>query len=200
MTERPQLPAPAWTAGADGWPCVVGRYRPATIKAWVALAPPAADARVKLNVAAIAAGEATATTTDEDGKVQVFASLEDWPLRTDVDPKKDFGNADPPRIQCLVVRVLHPDKKPVFVRPAGVTFDASEQRFYGPSAAVTAVFQTNKDQLDAKLPGGVLELDLVSVEKFKADRKPLVLEMGPARPEAPLIKLNPPERAGDKGK
>jgi hypothetical protein len=171
----------------------VNTYKPASIRAWADFAPPPASYKVRINAAALAAGEAMVEEPGEDGKVQVFASLEDWPLRVDTDPRTDFRTADPPRVPCLVVRVLHPDKRPVFVRPVGIDFAATEQRYYSPSAAVTAVFGpvNSKDDLDAKLQGRPLELDLISVERFKTDHKPLILNMDPASPEQPLV--DPPK-------
>jgi hypothetical protein len=86
----------------------------------------------------------------------------------DTDPNRDFPPATQ-SVKCLVVRVLHPQGKPVFVRPAGgVKIDAAEQQYFSSSAAMTAVFGpvTSKDDLEAKLQGGKLELDLVSVERF----------------------------------
>ncbi len=202
VAERSQLPAPAWTMVAEGWPGGVNTYKPASIRAWADFVPPPASYKVRINAAQIAAGDSPGAKyveePGEDGKVQVFASLEDWPLRVDSDPRTDFRTADPPRVPCLVIRILHPDKKPVFVRPVGFEFDATEQRYYPQSAAVTAVFGpvNSKDDLDAKLQGRPLELDLISVERFKTDHKPLILNMGAAGTEQPLV--DPPNLKPDK--
>ena len=197
VAERAQLPAPAWTLLAEGWPGGVNTYKPASIRTWADFAPPPAAYKVTINSSALTAGGAAVDEQGEDGKVQVFASLEDWPLRVDTDPRSDFRTVDPPRVPCLVVRILHPDKRPVFVRPVGIEFAASEQRYYGPSAAVTAVFGpvNSKDDLDAKLQGRPLELDLISVERFKTDHKPLILNMVPAGSEQPLVD---PPKLGEK--
>jgi hypothetical protein len=197
VAERAQLPAPAWTMLAEGWPGGVNTFKPASIRAWADLAPPPAAYKIRFNAAALVAGEATADEPGEDGRVQAFASLENWPLRVDTDPRSDFRTAEPTPVPCLVVRILHPDKRPVFVRPVGVEFAASEQRFYGPSAAVTAVFGpvNSKDDLDAKLQGRPLELDLISVERFKTDHKPLILNMDPPGSEQPLVD---PPKLGEK--
>jgi hypothetical protein len=189
VTNRPQLPAPAWNMLAEGWPGTTGRYTPAVVRAWADFAAPPAAYKVSIETARLASGEVAVEATGEDGKVQVFAALEDWPLRVDTEERNDFATTPPPRVPCLVIRVLHPDKKPVFVRPSGVTFGASEQRFYPPSAAVTAAFPvSSKDDLEAQLQGRPLELELVSIERFKAEHKPVVLNMGPAgQQEQPLV-------------
>jgi hypothetical protein len=185
---------------AEGWPGGVNSYKPATVRAWGDFAPAPVAYKVKIPSARIAAANSPDLTyveePGEDGKVQVFASLEDWPLRVDTDPKADFRTTEPKRELCLVLRILHPDKRPVFVRPVGVEFSASEQRFYAPSAAVTAVFGpvNSKDDLDAKLQGRPLEIDLISIERFKTDHKPLSLNMDPAGTEQPLVD---PPKLGD---
>jgi hypothetical protein len=193
IDEWSYLPAPAWNAVAAGWPGEVGRYKPAAVRAWADLVPPPAAYRVTIDAAAarLVAGEAVAEAAGEDGKVQVFASLEQWPLRVSAgtDDAATFGQPPPPPVQCLVIRVLHPDKKSVFVRPVGAAFEASEHQFFTPSAAVTAVFGpiNSKDELEAKIQGRPLTLDLISVEKFKADHKPVTLSLDPAGPEQPLV-------------
>jgi hypothetical protein len=191
VTARSQLPAPAWTLLAEGWPGGANSYKPATVRAWAAQYPPPSSCQVQFSTAAVAAGEARAVEPSKDGAVQVFASVEDWPLRVDTDPKNDFETADPKTEKCLVVRVLHEHNKPVFVRPVGIDFQASEHRYYPPSDSVTAVFGpvNSKDDLDAKLRGGALVLDLISVERFKLEHKPAVLAMPdpPSRTETPLV-------------
>jgi hypothetical protein len=182
VDERPQLPAPAWTMLASDWPGSLERYRPATIKVWADLTPPPpAGKKVSIDPAQLAAGEVRAEVATEDGPVQLFVSLEKtWPLRVDTDPDNDFKTADPPGTPCLVVRVLYPDKKPMVVRPVGITFEASEHRFYGSAAAATAAFGrvNSRDDLEARLGSRPLELELVSVENFKARVNPVVLEPG----------------------
>jgi hypothetical protein len=193
VAERPQLPAPAWDVTVAGWPGSPTNYRPAGVKAWANVAPPPAAYELKIDPARLAAGVVPLEVDGPDGKVQVFASLEDWQL------KADFKPGPPAPVSCLVLRIQHPDKKPVFVRPAGFDFTAYEQRYYPPSAAVTAVFgPVTRDQLDARLQGRPLELELVSVERFKAAAPAVGLELEPAVNEQPLV--DPPKLGEDAGK
>jgi hypothetical protein len=168
-------------------------YKPATIRAWASLeTPSAAYKRMTINLAALAAGEAVSDEIGEEGKVRVFASLEERPLRVDTKKTNDFQTADPPPTRCLVIRILHAPGKPVFVRPVGVEFDAYEQRYYPPSAAVTAVFGPvlSKEDLEARLQGRSLELDLISIDRFKTEHNPMILNLDPAVSDQPW--LDPP--------
>jgi hypothetical protein len=187
-SERSQLPAPAWSLLAEGWPGSLDRYKPAVIRAWADINPPPAEYKVQIDLPRLISGEAVVTAAGDEGKVQVFASLEDWRLRIDTNAENDFSTTVEEPQMCLVVRMLHPDAKPVFVRPTNAEFKAEEQRYYPPSAAVTAVFgPTSRDDLESKLQGQSLVLDLISIAKFQADHKPVTLKMPPAGPEQPRV-------------
>jgi hypothetical protein len=189
VSERSQLPAPAWSILAEGWPGSLDRYKPAVVRAWADSAPPPAAYKVQIDLARLISGETAVVGTGEDGNVQVFASLENWNLRDDTEAENDFSTAESPPLMCLVVRILHPEGKPVFVRPTNTSFfKAEEHRYYAPSAAVTAVFgPTSRDLLEDKLQGQPLVLDLVSIAKFQAEHKPVTLKMPPAGPEQPRV-------------
>lgn len=170
---RNPVAAPAWNLTAEAYSERADDYKPAAIRAWVderrpsASYPPAPIDPGKLDTGI------PIRVQGEDGEAQVFLAIED---------KVDVTNGELTNMPYLVIRVLHPAGKPVFVRPPPASgFTASEQRYYSESNAVTAVFgPVSKETIEKKLNGAPLEL--ISVSQFQEGHKPIEWKMPPANP------------------
>jgi hypothetical protein len=166
-------PAPAWDVSVDNWPAPPSP--PPRLKVWCGAAPP--DVAKRLTFTASRA-EPQKTEVDDGQPVEVSVAWEGYRLKTEP------GMVEPPEIPCLVVRVKHAPNRPILIQPSDLKPTAQEHRYYG-SVNYTAVFGPLSPE---KLTGGVVQLEVVSVAKLKANATPLDLDL-----PAPRRNIQPPQ-------
>jgi hypothetical protein len=157
---REDYPAAAWRLDVPEWPADADKSPiPARLRAWWdkdGKAPAAARLERRRNH--------FDNPLDIRNKTVEVGGLDKIEIESiTIENRRVPGGPDGP-VSCLVVRVSHAPDKPVWVRPAGISPENAQHRFYSHAGRYTGVFwPLNEDQVRE----GLDAIEVVSVEAFR---------------------------------
>ena len=159
---QPGYAAPAWNIESPEWPTVRGTQtvaQPRVRMWWSPILDTPPDAFVARSAELPTLLHATNVSRPMEDDTVVIDSVEVEIHRVETQPGK-FEDK-----RCLVVRVTHPQAKPVKVRVEGVAPAGQEHRYYPEAGKYTALFWPVEE---AQARSGLSRINLISINRFKS--------------------------------